>query len=78
VNSRDLAKYIDRTDGAAKPWLLVQLRLSKLKERRHELSHDEYIAALADIQADLEQLGDWWVGREREVFGLDRDGDDSP
>ncbi len=76
MDSRDLARYIEQTDGAAKPWLLVQLRLSKLKERRDTLSHADYIRDLDEIQADLMQLGEWWVGREHEVFGLDRDRSD--
>jgi hypothetical protein len=70
VDSQDLARYIEQTDGVSKPWLLAQLRLSKLKERRDTLSQAEYIQALDDIQADLMQLGEWWVGREAEVFGL--------
>ncbi|NJN60373.1 MAG: hypothetical protein HC795_01500 [Coleofasciculaceae cyanobacterium RL_1_1] len=70
MNSQDLARYIEQTDGVSKPWLLAQLRLSKLKERRDTLSPAEYIQALDDIQADLMQLGEWWIGREAEVFGL--------
>ncbi|MGD1902902.1 MAG: hypothetical protein ACFB9N_11760 [Geitlerinemataceae cyanobacterium] len=77
MDSCDLARYIEQTDGAAKPWLLVQLRLSKLKERRSEISHQEYIVTLADIQADLQKLGKWWVGRERDVFGAGQDSDAS-
>jgi hypothetical protein len=73
VDSRDLARYIDQTDGASKPWLLVQLRLSKLKEQRETLSQDEYLRTLDDIQADLMRLGEWWVGREQRVFGLGHD-----
>lgn len=69
MDSRDLAHYIEQTDGASKHWLLVQLRLSKLKEQRDTLSPDEYVRALDDIHADLMRLGEWWVGRESEVFG---------
>ncbi len=76
MDSRDLARYIEQTDGVAKPWLLVQLRLSKLKERRDTLSHADYIRDLDEIQADLMQLGEWWVGREQEVFGLGHDRSD--
>jgi len=43
VDSRDIAHYIEQTDGASKPWLLVQLRLSKLKERRDTLAPEEYV-----------------------------------
>ncbi|USR91840.1 hypothetical protein NEA10_03685 [Phormidium yuhuli AB48] len=68
MNSRDLAQYIETVDGIHKPWLLAQLRLKKLQERRSSLSQAEYIAELAEIQDQLAQLGDWWVGREDEVF----------
>jgi hypothetical protein len=69
MNSEQIAQYIEVTGGISKPWLLVQLRLKKLQERRHQLSSQEYVQALADIQADLMQLGEWWVGIEDEVFG---------
>lgn len=64
-----LARYIEQTDGIAKPWLLTQLRLQKLQDDRANLSPAEYAQALADIHQDLMQLGDWWTGREDEVFG---------
>jgi hypothetical protein len=69
MNSEDLAKYIEATDGISKPWLLVQLRLQKLKERRPQLSSQEYTIELENIQTDLMKLGQWWVGIENEVFG---------
>jgi hypothetical protein len=69
VNSQDLARYIEETDGISKPWLLVQLRLRKLQENRAELSHQEYLQQLQDIHQDLMNLGEWWKDREDEVFG---------
>ncbi len=69
MNSEQIAQYIEATDGISKPWLLVQLRLKKLQERRDQLSNQEYVQELADIQADLMQLGEWWIGIEDEVFG---------
>lgn len=69
MNSEELARYIEATDSAFKPWLLAQLRLKKLQERKAELSPTEYEVALADIHQDLMNLGEWWVGREDEVFG---------
>lgn len=69
MDSTELAKYIEATDGISKPWLLVQLRLRKLQERKNKLSSQEYMTELADIQADLLKLGEWWKGREDEVFG---------
>ncbi|MDJ1184485.1 hypothetical protein [Roseofilum casamattae] len=60
MDSRELAKYIEATDGMSKPWLLVQLRLKKLQERRHEITPDEYTNQLADIHEDMMKLGQWW------------------
>ena len=68
MNSDDLAKYIESTDGISKPWLLVQLRIAKLNEQRSQLSPEEYSQTLADIHQDLMNLGEWWIGREDEVF----------
>jgi hypothetical protein len=68
MNSQDLAQYIEATDGISKPWLLVQLRLKKLQERRSEISTEEYLKELTDLHQDLMNLGEWWVGIEDEVF----------
>lgn len=68
MSSDELAKYIEATNGISKPWLLVQLRLKKLQERRDTLPPDKYVAELADLQQDLANLGDWWVGIEDQVF----------
>ncbi|AFZ12205.1 hypothetical protein Cri9333_1306 [Crinalium epipsammum PCC 9333] len=68
MNSEEIAKYIEVTDSLHKPWLLVQLRLKKLQECRAMLSEDEYLSTLTDIQQDLMNLGEWWVGKEDEVF----------
>lgn len=69
MDSRDLARYIETTDGISKPWLLAQLRLKKIQENRAHLSPAEYAAELASIHQDLMTLGEWWQGREDEVFG---------
>lgn len=68
MNSKDLAQYVEATDGISKPWLLVQMRLQKLQERRERLSAEEYAAELADIHKDLMNLGEWWQGIESQVF----------
>ncbi len=68
MDSNDLAKYIEAKDGISKPWLLVQLRLKKLQERRAEISAEEYMTELTDIHKDLMNLGEWWLGIEDEVF----------
>ncbi|NEO32903.1 MAG: hypothetical protein F6K36_21255 [Symploca sp. SIO3C6] len=68
MDSKDIAQYIEATDGFAKPWLLVQLRLQKLKERRSTISPEEYAREIEELHIDLMNLGKWWEGREKEVF----------
>lgn len=67
-SSDALARYIEATNGIAKPWLLTQLRLKMLQERRHRLSPEAYEQELADLHQDLMKLGEWWVGQEDQVF----------
>ena len=69
MDSKDLAEYIEATEGISKPWLLLQLRLKKLEENKPFLPPEEYLTQLEDIHQDLMNLGEWWVGREDEVFG---------
>jgi hypothetical protein len=68
MDSKELAQYIEATSSISKPWLLVQLRLKKLQERRASLSEDTYAEELEDIYQDLMNLGEWWRGIEDEVF----------
>ena len=68
MDSKDLAKYIENNNGISKPWLLLQLRLKKLQERRSALSQQEYLLELEELQRELLKLGEWWKGREDEVF----------
>ncbi len=68
MDSKELAQYIEATNSMAKPWVLVQLRLKKLKESRATLSDNEYFQQLEDIFQDAMNLGEWWVGIEDEVF----------
>ncbi|AFZ30130.1 hypothetical protein Glo7428_1569 [Gloeocapsa sp. PCC 7428] len=68
MDSKDLAQYLEATDSISKPWLLVQLRLKKLQERRATTSPEEYAQELTDIHQDLMNLGEWWQGIENEVF----------
>jgi hypothetical protein len=68
MNSDELARYIEQTDGMGKSWLLVQLRLQKLAEAKPDLSTEEYLRRIEDIHADMMNLGEWWVGIENEVF----------
>lgn len=64
MDSHDLARYIEATNGLSKPWLLVQMRLTKLAENRSTLSPEEYLARIQDIHQDMMKLGEWWVDRE--------------
>ena len=68
MNSTDLARYIEATDGLSKPWLLVLLQLQKLKERRATLEPEDYMRQLQELHETLMGLGEWWVGIEDEVF----------
>jgi hypothetical protein len=68
MDSNELAQYIEAKDGVTKPWLLAQLRLKKLQERRARLTPEAYVAELADLHQDLMLLGEWWVGIEDQVF----------
>jgi hypothetical protein len=69
MTSEDLARYIEATDSISKPWLLLQLRLLKLQENRHNLSEDDYLNQVAELQTALMGLGEWWIGQEAEAFG---------
>ncbi len=77
MDSKDLAQYIEATDSISQPWLLLQLRLQKLKERRANMSPEAYTQAIAELCEDLMKLGKWWVGREAEVFGTQDQFDDT-
>lgn len=68
MDSKELAQYIEATDSISKSWLLIQLRLQKLKER-NTISPEEYAQELAEIHEDLMNLGEWWRGIEQEAFG---------
>ena len=68
MNSQDLAKYIEESDGITKPWLLLQLRLKKLEERKNEIPKEEYIRELDELHQSLMGMGEFWVGREDELF----------
>lgn len=69
MTSEQLAQYMEQTGRTAQPWLLTQLRLLKLQEERPHLPPEVYLHRLHDIHQDLMNLGEWWRGREAEVFG---------
>ncbi|MEM8501818.1 MAG: hypothetical protein AAF716_01535 [Cyanobacteria bacterium P01_D01_bin.1] len=68
MDSDDLARYIEATDGISKPWLLIQLRLAKLKERRQTMSTEAFNTQLAELHEELMKIGEWWAGQEEDVF----------
>jgi hypothetical protein len=68
MDSQDLAKYIEASDGISKPWLLAQLRIKKLQERRSTMSSEQYEAELAEIHRAVMDMGEWWVGIEDQEF----------
>lgn len=67
----DLPQYLAATGDWHKPWLLLQLRMQKLQAGRPQMDTAAYAAALADIHRDLMTLGEWWAGREAEMFGVE-------
>ncbi|WP_013320739.1 hypothetical protein [Gloeothece verrucosa] len=68
MDSQELAKYIEATNGISKPWLLIQLRLKKLQERRSTMAEHEYLQEIEQLHQELMRLGEWWRGIEDEVF----------
>ena len=49
--------------------MLQLLRLTKLKEAKDSMDPDAYMASLQEAHSDLMRLGEFWKGREQEVFG---------
>ncbi|MEB3307230.1 MAG: hypothetical protein VKK98_03660 [Cyanobacteriota bacterium] len=68
-SSEDLARYLEARGELSKPWMLQMLRLSKLKESKHTMAPEDYLARVQEAHADLMRLGEFWKGREAEVFG---------
>jgi len=64
----ELARYLEQRGELSKPWMLQLLRLAKLKESKQQLDPQEYMERLQEAHADLMRLGEFWKGREREVF----------
>jgi hypothetical protein len=67
-SAADLARYLEQRGELSKPWMLQLLRLTKLKEAKEHLDPQEYMERLQEAHADLMRLGEFWKGREREVF----------
>ena len=69
LSSAELARYLEQRGELSKPWMLQLLRLTKLKEARDSMDPKEYVDKLQEAHADLMRLGEFWKGREQEVFG---------
>ncbi|MEN9387757.1 MAG: hypothetical protein RLZZ255_733, partial [Cyanobacteriota bacterium] len=69
LSSVELARYLEQRGELSKPWMLQLLRLTKLKEERSSMDPQEYMDKLQEAHADLMRLGEFWKGREQEVFG---------
>lgn len=70
-SSAELARYFEQRGELARPWSLQLLRLAKLQEAKQQMEPQEYLLRLQEAHADLMRLGEFWKGREREVFSGD-------
>ena len=68
-SSEDLARYLEQKGELTKPWNLQMLRLKKLKEAKASMDPQLYLEKVQEAHADLMRLGQFWKGRELEVFG---------
>ena len=68
-SSEDLARYLEQKGELTKPWNLQMLRLKKLKEAKATMDPQLYLEKVQEAHADLMRLGQFWKGREQEVFG---------
>ncbi|MEN9879092.1 MAG: hypothetical protein RLZZ158_2131 [Cyanobacteriota bacterium] len=67
-SSVELARYLEERGELSKPWMLHLLRLTKLKEAKDSMDPQAYMALIEESHADLMRLGEFWQGREQEVF----------
>ena len=68
-SAAELARYLESRGELSKPWMLQMLRLAKLKETRGSMSQEDYMCSIKEAHSDLMRLGEFWKGREAEVFG---------
>lgn len=68
-SSKDLSAYLKARGELGKPWLWHLLRISKLQENKDSYSPEDYLRQVQEAHADLMRLGEFWKGRESEVFG---------
>ena len=67
-SASELARYLEQRGELSKPWMLQLLRLTKLKEAKDTMEPQEFVDRLQEAHADLMRLGEFWKGREQEVF----------
>ena len=67
-SAAELARYFESRGELSKPWMLQMLRLAKLKETRGSMSQEDYMCSIRQAHSDLMRLGEFWKGREAEVF----------
>ena len=68
-SSEDLARYLEQRGELSKPWNLQMLRLQKLREAKESMDPQLYLEKVQEAHADLMRLGQFWKGREQQVFG---------
>lgn len=68
-SSEELGRYIEARGQIDRPWLWHLLRIAKLRESQSTMDPDEFLQRLQEAHADLMRLGEFWKGREEEVFG---------
>ncbi|GDX78108.1 hypothetical protein LBMAG41_31880 [Cyanobium sp.] len=67
--SEDLARFFEARGEMVKPWTWHLLRLAKIREAKDTMDSQEYLERVQEAHADLMRLGEFWKGREEEVFG---------
>ena len=67
--SEDLARFFEARGEMAKPWTGHLLRLAKIREAKDDMEPQDYLNRVQEAHADLMRLGEFWKGREEEVFG---------
>ncbi len=68
-NSEELALYLEQRGELGKPWMWHLLRQAKLREARGSIPPEQMLESIQDAHTDLMRLGEFWKGREAEVFG---------
>ena len=67
-SSAERAAYLEQRGELGKPWMWHLLRLTKLKEAKDTMDPEAYLSLVQEAHTDLMRLGEFWKGREQEVF----------